>query len=100
MFPATTPGRVFMVICALNGVFIISMMVVTIVNTFELDSLESRTYIVTAKVARKKVMREKSTAIVNLLAKVALKRFKGEAPPPKDLVFIKKKMDEFKRISK
>lgn len=88
-----------MLICALNGVFIISMMVITIVNTFELDTLEGRTYIVTSKVSQKRLMREKSTAIMNMLAKATLKRQKGAAPSSRELVAIKKQIAEYKKIA-
>lgn len=89
-----------MVICALNGVFIISMMVITIVNTFELDALEGRTYIVTSKVAHKKAMRAKSSTIFNLLMRTSIRKKKGIPPSAKELVYIKKQIREFKRLSK
>ena len=47
--PRTIFGRLSMVACALNGVFIASMMVLSIINTSVFDTLENRPYIITSK---------------------------------------------------
>lgn len=100
VYPRTIFGRFYMVICALNGVFIISMMVLSIINTFVFDTLESRTYTVTTKVIQKKLMKQRSEMIIKKMARVALKKTKKEMPTSKEILEIKEESRAFQKINR
>ena len=99
VYPRTIFGRLSMVACALNGVFIVSMMVLSIINTFVFDTLESRTYIVTSKVLQKKSMKQISESIVSQLAALSIRKSKSQAPTVKHLLELKQKSREFQKLS-
>ena len=98
IFPRTIFGRIFMIMCALMGVVIISMMVLTVTNTFQFDSLENRAFIVTAKVFKKKEINSTSSRLLQKFFRILLNRKKGVEPNGKQLIDMKVLSQKLKTI--
>lgn len=81
IYPRTWLGRSFLCLCAFNGVFIVSLMVLSVMNTFEFESLEKRAYIVTSKVDSRRDMREISTKILQKFARMLKAKRNGQTVP-------------------
>lgn len=84
-----------MVFCAFNGGLIVSMTVLTIINTLMFDSLENRTFTVTSKVIQKRVIKDKSAKIIINLLKMYIKKEKGCIPKSSELLDLNRRNKEF-----
>jgi Ion channel len=73
IYPRTFPGRLVMFMVALVGVVIVSIVVLTVQNLFEMSSLESKAYTVVQKINIKKDIREHAAEVITRLSKLHLK---------------------------
>lgn len=100
IYPRTFLGRGFSFLCALNGVTIVSMMVLTVMNTFELAPLEKRAFIVTSKVTQRKSMRDIAVQIIQNLSRIYIDKSKGRELNRARIFDLKKQSLELKAVVK
>lgn len=96
MFPRTIFGRIFMILCALNGVVIVSIMVLTVMNNFEFEPLENRAFIVTSKVSKRKELKNTSSKIIQEFFRIIKNKKKGQGPTENQIVKVKAGIKELK----
>lgn len=100
IYPRTFLGRGFIFLSAINGITIVSLMVLTVMNTFELAPLEKRAYIVTSKVSHRKSMQEAAVKIIQSLSRIYLSKSKGRKLDLGRIFDLKKQSLELKAIVK
>ena len=71
-YPRTTPGRVVIFLCSIAGVVIVSLVVVTIMNLFEMSKLETKAYTIINKLTLKNRMKVQAANIISRLSKIHL----------------------------
>lgn len=72
IYPRTLPGRVVIFIVSLVGVVIVSIVVVTIQNIFQMSPLESKACTIIKKIMIRTQMSEKASYIIGKLSKLQL----------------------------
>jgi len=60
-------------LCSMFGVVIVSMVVVTVINLFEMSKLESKAFTIINKLTTKKIMKEKAALIIQRVMRLHLK---------------------------
>lgn len=63
-FPRTTIGRIVIFFCAMFGVVVVSMIVVTVMNMLEMSGAESKAFTVSKKMSLRKQMTEDSGVVL------------------------------------
>lgn len=63
-FPRTTIGRIIIFFCAMFGVVVVSMIVVTVMNMLEMSDAESKAFTVSKKITLRKAMTQDSGVIL------------------------------------
>lgn len=84
-FPKTLYGRILIIIVAIWGIFIVSMMVVTLSNFLSLDNSEKRALVVLNRLKLRKEIEEKAAFLLTSFAKVnrnVKKMEKNDQPVP------------------
>ena len=68
--PRTPYGRFVVFGCAMYGVIVVSLIVVTITNTLEMNSSESKSFVVLERLKIRQEMREHASHIIGLAVKL------------------------------
>lgn len=71
-YPRTLMGRIVIFFCSLFGVVIVSMVVVSVMNLFEMNNLESKAYTVIKKLRIKNRMKNTAAGIIGKITKLHL----------------------------
>lgn len=64
MFPRTNLGRLFMIVCSMYGVIVVSLMVVTVTNFLGMSQMESASYTVMKKLEYKGLIKQAALEIL------------------------------------
>lgn len=90
-------GRIVIFFCSMFGVVIVSMVVVTVMNLFEMTNLESKAYTVIKKLRIKKRMKEKASGIIGKMSRLHLRLKKGDNVEVKDVFKLNNLIGDFKK---
>lgn len=89
-----------MILCAFNGVFVVSLMVLAVTNTFNFDSIGNRAYIVTSKVSLRKDIKISAAKIIQRFLRLRLGFFESKQLQHRMLVRLKQEVIVLKTLSK
>ena len=89
-----------MILCAFNGVFVVSLMVLAITNTFNFDSIGNRAYIVTSKVSLRKDIKISAAKIIQRFARLRSGYLLSKDLQHRLLVSLKQEVVVLKRLNK
>lgn len=89
-----------MILCAFNGVFVVSLMVLAITNTFNFDSIGNRAYIVTSKVSLRKDIKISAAKIIQRFARLRSGYVLSKDLQHRLLVSLKQEVVVLKRLNK
>ena len=90
-------GRIFTALCALNGVVIVSMMVLAIMNSFEFDPSESRTYVITGRVTIRKRVKQIAGNVIGKFSRLVLDKKKGVELDTNKILEVNSSLKELKK---
>lgn len=90
-------GRVVIFFCSMFGVVIVSMVVVSVMNLFEMNNLESKAFTVIKKLRVKKRMKDKASKVIGKLGKLHLNLRKGNNIEVKEVFKLNNMIKDFKR---
>ena len=95
IYPRTFAGRVMIFIVSMVGVVIVSIVVVTVMNIFQMSPLESKAYTVIKKINIRKRMKQKSAEVISDLCKLHLRVKHNLSVRVSDLYNLSNKLEEF-----
>lgn len=96
IYPRTDIGRGSMFLCALFGVIIVSIMVVSIMNELEMSPLEEKSYSLITKIDHKSDMRRSAASVITRSTRIYLKLRKGDPVSTKYLFKLRDKIASFR----
>jgi hypothetical protein len=100
IYPRTFAGRIIIFIVSMVGVVIVSMVVVTVMNIFQMSPLESKAYTVIKKINIRNKMKLGAANIISQLSKLHLIVKKNENLKVSKLFELSNVMDEFSHDSR
>jgi hypothetical protein len=89
-----------MILCAFNGVFVVSLMVLAVTNTFTFDSIGNRAYIVTSKVSLRKDIKISAAKIIQKFYRLSAGYADSKKIHHKLLVSLKQEVISLKKLIK
>lgn len=95
IYPRTFAGRVMIFIVSMVGVVIVSIVVVTVMNIFQMSPLESKAYTVIKKINIRKRMKSSAANIISHLSKLHLKVKHNKSLKVSSLYELSNHMDQF-----
>jgi potassium intermediate/small conductance calcium-activated channel subfamily N protein 2 len=104
-YPKTVAGRIITFILCIWGVFLVSMMVVTLTNTLTMQSGETKALAVLTRLELRKELKSEAAFVLTLMAKYGLLRKKPDFPGKAKtletfIVKIKIHLDSCKKINR
>lgn len=100
IYPRTTIGRIVYFLCAMFGVVVVSMIVVTVMNMLEMTTTESKAFTVIKRTAIRKDLVNSSSTLISRAMKLHLKIKKRQAIETKAVYKFNQAINEFKSISR
>lgn len=100
IYPRTTIGRVVYFLCAMFGVVVVSMIVVTVMNMLEMSSTESKAFTVIKKTTSRKNLIHKSASLITQALRLHLKIKKNKPVETKSIYRFNLATNEFKSASR
>ena len=76
LYARTVPGKIIIFFVCIFGVFVVSLMVVTLTNSLMTTSLENKAIVVLQRIEMKKQIIESAGTVLTIMAKLGLNRQK------------------------
>eukprot|EP01017_Pseudomicrothorax_dubius_P048783 TRINITY_DN8950_c0_g2_i5.p1 TRINITY_DN8950_c0_g2~~TRINITY_DN8950_c0_g2_i5.p1 ORF type:complete len:299 (-),score=27.85 TRINITY_DN8950_c0_g2_i5:58-954(-) len=98
--PVTNFGRLVAFLICMWGVFIVSLMVVTLENFLQMNSAELRTYSVIERIQMKRELRNLAQRIIRQVIRMLIKTIKRKTLSISDAAELKRRIKDFKVLKR